>query len=107
MAYQRWPARGGFSTSNRGNNYRRHVVGNEHAQQRSAVERTYDRNVSVRRSGGMRGRSNNAYRGRQTQQGRRRVACYEHARVDAESGSVSMPRSSEGEQLNEVQFFRV
>lgn len=107
MTYQRWPARGGFSTSNRnrGSNYRRHTVENRHARHETAVGRTR-KNVSVWHNGGMRGRSNNVRRERHTQQGRGRVACFEHARGDADSGAVSMSRSVEGGQLSETQFFR-
>lgn len=102
MAYQRWPARGGFDNRGRGNGYRRSTVGNGYAQHKAAVERTR-KNVTVWHNRGMRGRSNNAHRGHSTQQGRRRVACFEHARSDADSGETSMSRRNEGAQL---QFFR-
>lgn len=100
MTYQRWPSRSSFSTFNRGrgDSVRRHSVRNSYTQ-------STRKNVNMGHNGGMRGRSNNAYRGRQTQQGRRRVAYFSHVRSD--NDSLSMSRSSEGGQLNETQFFRV
>lgn len=107
LTYQRWPARRGFSSGirNCGNSHRRQIVENRHAQHGTAVERTR-KNVKVWHSNGMRGRSDNARRGRQTQQGQRRVACFDYARGDADSGAVSMTRNDEGGQLSETRFFR-
>lgn len=101
MTYQRWPSRNSFSTFNRGrgNSFGRHAVRNSYTQ------RTH-KNVNVRHNSGMRGRSNNAYRGRRTQQGRERVACLEHTRHDADTAAVSMSGCDDSKQ-DRNQFFRV
>ncbi|XP_053620511.1 uncharacterized protein LOC128681024 [Plodia interpunctella] len=105
MTFQRQYRPHNFSSSNRGrgNTYTR----NNHAQQKTAVERTFQRskNANVGFSNGAQGRDvrNATYRGRRGQQNRRNVACFDHTSDGHDSGTMSKPKYCES---SRSQFFR-